>query len=197
MGVVMLFKNNNVSDAVKIDFAPYYHEQVHEVPPRLDKKSVSLPMKQQQSPRNVMSSHSMYSSMTPRIGNGNGQQQAHAYNQYASEYIKYQYQCYALWHQQQCQQYYAAAMMHVQAQSHSHGPMQRQQQYLNVQPQHQQHQSCKADYARLSQGSVSVGGCNGQSGYSMPGLDLDMHSKSLTVPEPTLNYPMSPNMAAL
>lgn len=55
----------------------------------------------------------------------------------------------------------------------------------------------KIDYARLSQGSVSVGGCNGQSGYSMPGLDLDMHSKSLTVPEPTLNYPMSPNMAAL
>merc|ERR1712129_694051 len=181
--------------AVKIDFAPYYHEQLHEVPPRLDKKSVSLPMKQQ-SPRNVMSSHSMYSSMTPRVGNGNGQQQAHAYNQYASEYIKYQYQCYALWHQQQCQQYYAAAMMHVQAQSHSHGPVQRQQQYLHVQPQMQQHQSCKADYARLSQGSVSVGGGNAN-GYSMPGLDLDMHSKSLTVPEPTLNYPMSPNMAAL
>jgi len=185
--VVMLFKNNNVSDAVKIDFAPYYHEAVarHEMPPRLDKKSHSLPMnmskqlQQASSPRNGHG-NGMQSSMTPRNLHMNQSQscRAHhaaAYNQY-SEYIKYQYQCYALWHQQQCQQYYAAAMMHAQQQSSPR----------NV------------DYAQFSNAvSVGNGSPNGMSsgGYSIQGLR--MKQQVMMIPEPTLNYPMSPNLATM
>merc|ERR1712048_946007 len=75
--VVMLFKNNNVSDAVKIDFAPYYHEAVarHELPPRLDKKSHSLPMncmqqsKQLQQMQASSARNAVQSAMTPRQRN--------------------------------------------------------------------------------------------------------------------------------
>merc|ERR1712087_445531 len=79
----------------------YYHESsqsMAQVVPKLEKRSMSLPMQQQQ--------QQLRQPMLSQARTGNG---------YA-EYMKYQYQCYALWHQQQSNEYYAALMQYQQQQ---------------------------------------------------------------------------------